>query len=548
MPLEQGSSQEAISDNIAELRNAGHSEAQAVAIAEHVAKDEAGAAGIMYLAGDRVLLLKRRQDAPNGGTWSFPAGKIEEGETPEQAAVRESDEEISHKPDGDLRLIQEQGGFSLFLHECEQFIPLLDEESDGYVWAGPDDLPAPLHPGVADQIEMGRAQAVAADAAAMDESARQFDLNGWYEVKNNPLSKVGIFPYAGRQLPGAPDPNAIYQVYRPAEELADPECIASFRLLPWIDEHVMLGPEEKGLLPAERKGVQGVIGEEIYFDPDAFEAGGLLGNIKVFSQSLAGLIEAGKRELSCGYRCQYEWKSGVFNGQPYDLIQRRIRGNHLALVESGRMGPEVSVLDGSALDQMTFTIEKGIDMAEENKDGGAKSSMSLEDVTAFIEGMGPVVEFVKNLMNGGGAAVTPAAVDADPEKKDDAEGEKEDDAEKKDEGACMDAAVQAAVAKALAAKPQITFKDVMAEVTRRDALAKQLSVHVGAFDHAEMSEAEVAAYGVQKLGLKVPAGQEAAALAGFLAAKPAPSSLATVAQDAAGEGAGVVDRYLKKEA
>lgn len=521
-----------------------------MAIAEKVAhgEDAANAAGIMYLAGDRVLLLKRLQDAPNGGTWSFPAGKVEEGETAEQAAIRESDEEISHKPDGELRLLQEDGGFSLFLSKCDQFIPLLDEESDGYVWAGPDDLPAPLHPGVAEQIELGLSKAVALDAEGMDESARQFDMNGWYEVKNNPLSKVGVFPYVGRQLPGAPDPTAIYQVYRPAEELADPDCVASFRLLPWIDEHVMLGPEDKCLLPAERKGVQGVIGEDIRFDPDVFEAGALLGNIKVFSQSLAGLIEAGKRELSCGYRCQYEWKSGVFNGQPYDLIQRRIRGNHLASVESGRMGPEVSVLDGSALDQMTFTIEQGIDMAEENV-GGGESSMSLEDVTKFIKGMGPLVEFVQGLMSGQSAAVTPAAVDEDAENKDgDDKGDKEDKGEKKDDAAGMDEKIQAAVAKVLSAKPSITFKDVVAEVSRRDALAKQLSVHVGTFDHADMSEAEVAAYGVQKLGLKVAAGQEAAALAGYLAAKPAPSATVTVAQDGAGEGAGVVTRYLSKEA
>ena len=37
MPLEQGSSQAAISANIAELRHAGHPEQQSIAIAERVA-------------------------------------------------------------------------------------------------------------------------------------------------------------------------------------------------------------------------------------------------------------------------------------------------------------------------------------------------------------------------------------------------------------------------------------------------------------------------------------------------------------------------------
>ena len=31
-------------------------------------------------------------------------------------------------------------------------------------------------------------------------SARQTDLNGFIEVKGNPISKVGVFPYLGAQL------------------------------------------------------------------------------------------------------------------------------------------------------------------------------------------------------------------------------------------------------------------------------------------------------------------------------------------------------------
>jgi hypothetical protein len=133
-------------------------------------------------------------------------------------------------------------------------------------------------------------------ATAMDESARIKDVNDYIEVKDNPLSKVGVFPYRGSSLPGAPDPNKTYMVYRPADELGDPATIDSFKLLPWIDNHAMLGAEDAGLTPPEKKGVQGVIGENVHFDN-----GTLYGNLKVFSQSLADLIEAGKRELSCGY-------------------------------------------------------------------------------------------------------------------------------------------------------------------------------------------------------------------------------------------------------
>ena len=93
---------------------------------------------------------------------------------------------------------------------------------------------------------------------------RQKDINGWFEVKDNPISKVGVFDYSGAQI-GAADPNRIYRVYRPAEELADPATIESFKLLPIVDDHTMLGNPNEGMTAAEDKGVAGVIGEEVYF-------------------------------------------------------------------------------------------------------------------------------------------------------------------------------------------------------------------------------------------------------------------------------------------
>ena len=42
----------------------------------------------------RVLIAKRPEGKPMAGLWEFPGGKVREGELPEEALVRELDEEL----------------------------------------------------------------------------------------------------------------------------------------------------------------------------------------------------------------------------------------------------------------------------------------------------------------------------------------------------------------------------------------------------------------------------------------------------------------------
>lgn len=44
--------------------------------------------------GGRVLLQRRPLGAVHGGLWEFPGGKVESGESPEDAALREMEEEL----------------------------------------------------------------------------------------------------------------------------------------------------------------------------------------------------------------------------------------------------------------------------------------------------------------------------------------------------------------------------------------------------------------------------------------------------------------------
>jgi len=336
------------------------------------------------------------------------------------------------------------------------------------------------------------------------------DDNGFIPVEDRPISKVGVFPYLGSSI-GASEPNRIYMVYRPASELSNKETINSFKLVPLIDEHEMLGTDAT---PAEKKGVQGTTGENIYF-----KDGVLYGNMKVYSERMKNLIEGGKKELSLGYKCKYVFESGNFEGKQYDAIQTNLRGNHIALVEEGRMGKEVSVVDG-ALKTVVTMDRNDIKLKEQ------EVAITKEEMQAVLdEALKPIEDRVNALDE----AVKKKAEDVEieikkeEEKKDEGQDAKSYDEMKKEYDAmCKDMEEMKKqmdeMKKDSKGQDESIKKTVMQELAQRDRLALKLTPLVGSFDHLDMDLNGVVSYGVDKLKLDVVEGQELATLNGYLAA------------------------------
>lgn len=402
-----------------------------------------------------------------------------------------------------------------------------------------------------------------AKAKAKDnESARKSDLNDFMEIKGNPISKVGVFPYAGFQI-GSPElePDKIYMVYRPEASLNEPQAIESFKLIPFTDEHAMLGSED-GMTPAEEKGVHGVIGEDVYYEAPYLKA-----NIKVFSEKLKGLINDGKKELSIGYRCLYEYNPGVYNGESYDFIQKEIRGNHLALVEEGRSGHDVSVMDKYKFtyDSLKLINPEKQQMEPENEEMSLEQCFKMikelaEKVKSMSKDEDPEMEEMdeenpelseKAAMQGDVEPddfVKKANIEDDDEDPSEMEAKsKEKNMMKKEQGEDEDEGEEEKkegdYSKPKDKSMDSQLKSLLGEISNRNSLANKLSKVIGVFDHANKTTAEVAQYGIKKLGLTAKKGHEESVLQGYLAAVKT-NPVAINAQDSNVKSKGI-DAYLK---
>lgn len=136
------------------------------------------------------------------------------------------------------------------------------------------------------------------------------------------VTTCGVFNYKN------PD-GSIRRELRLPEEVFAPESLQSYKGKPFIITH---GPGAITKDNVKEESIGAILTSGL---PEGKNV-----RVEVVIHDVNKLRQVSYRQLSLGYATKLDWTPGVFNGQPYDAIQRRIRVNHLALVRAARAGEE----------------------------------------------------------------------------------------------------------------------------------------------------------------------------------------------------------------
>lgn len=157
---------------------------------------------------------------------------------------------------------------------------------------------------------------------------------GFLICRNVPIARTGTQEYMGWEigLTGR-DADKIITVKRETEEVFSSAALASFEGKPTTNGHPpeLIGPDDVGLYEkGHAQNIRRGAGEWADY---------IVADLHIHDRELIDAIQNGKREISCGYECDY-----VDNGDG-TYSQKNIRGNHVAVVDRGRAGKRAAILD-----------------------------------------------------------------------------------------------------------------------------------------------------------------------------------------------------------
>lgn len=184
-----------------------------------------------------------------------------------------------------------------------------------------------------------------------------------YLAVNARVARAGnVQTYLGSEV-GRPDIHSV-AVFRPESEVFNKDTLASFAHRPVTLGHPLIPVTADNWASVAKGWTDG----EVARDGEFVRVPMLLAD-----SSLIHAIDSGTRQISVGYDCQIDWTPGVSsNGERYDARQTQIRGNHVAIVEAARGGPELRIGDSvmptsPLIDERTGFVDQSLIDAEAAK-------------------------------------------------------------------------------------------------------------------------------------------------------------------------------------
>ncbi len=223
-------------------------------------------------------------------------------------------------------------------------------------------------------------------------SVRKYDADGKMHVEMTPISKANVCVYYGKEIPGWQDlglePEKAYRLLRDPEELR--KAAGTFNNQPLLNTHIAVT-----ITDPPKDAIIGSTGESAEFDGTYLKNSMVIWDVN----SIIGVENKQQREISSSYRYRPDMTPGEYEGEAYDGVMRDIVCNHVAIVPSGRAGPDVFVYDskptGSTLmskakalmalfkpflanDANTDEVEKKVEEIIKDEDDGKKKTAEDE--------------------------------------------------------------------------------------------------------------------------------------------------------------------------
>ena len=294
-------------------------------------------------------------------------------------------------------------------------------------------------------------------------------------------TRTGVFVYRDNA-------GGIRRELRHPDDVFAPESLLTLKAVPVTLEHppTMITPENF------QQYSRGYTTDRVEINRDLVETDLIVAD----SAAIESVETKERRELSCGYLADLVEEHGTFNGATYDCRQKNIRYNHLAIVKSGRGGPEIR-LRMDSMDAVMIGTKKVVIMGQEVEmpaDAAAATERLLEsydemkgkvylleasamkdrkDVDINQKGVSPTVPEVQGAPDGRSAGakkdgeMSPGVkaakgLDADEEKKkedgEEEEKKKDADEEKKEDAESLKKQLDAMTAKCDALEDKLKEK------------------------------------------------------------------------------------------